>query len=181
MTKFESLVLGGGCFWCVEAVYQPLKGVMSIVPGYSGGSVPNPSYEEVCMGTTGHAEVVRVTYDPDVISLKDIVAVFWVTHDPTSLNRQGADSGPQYASVIFYEEESQKELLLESKREAQRYLDAPIVTRIEPLETFYEAEPEHHLYYQKHPDAAYCQVVIEPKLTKLRQHFSPLLKLQSMV
>lgn len=176
MAENNSIVLGGGCFWCVEAVYQHLEGVIDVVPGYAGGSVPNPTYEDVCLGTTGHVEVVKVTYDPNVLSLKDIMAVFWVVHDPTSLNRQGGDVGSQYASVAFYRDEKQHEELLESQHEAQRYLDAPIVTRIEPLEEFYEAEPEHHRYYEKHPEAAYCQVVIEPKLSKLRQHFSPLLK-----
>lgn len=175
MAQPESVVLGGGCFWCLEAAYKRLKGVTSVVPGYAGGSVPNPSYELVCTGTTGHAEVVRVTYDPATITLAEIMAVFWIIHDPTSLNRQGADVGTQYASVAFYENETQEHQLRESLKEASSYLDAPIVTRIEPLETFYEAEPEHHDYYDKHPSAAYCQVVIEPKLAKLRGHFSELL------
>ena len=127
------------------------------------------------MGTTGHVEVVQVTFDPEIIALKDIMAIFWTVHDPTSLNRQGGDVGTQYASVVFYSSDKQHRELLESQHEAQRYLDAPIVTRIEQLEMFYEAEPEHHNYYEKHPEAAYCQVVIEPKLEKLRKHFSAML------
>lgn len=175
MVKAESVVLGGGCFWCLEAVYQQLNGVTEAVPGYAGGSVPNPTYEQVCMGTTGHVEVVRVTFDPEIISLRDIMAVFWTIHDPTSLNRQGGDVGTQYASVAFYDDEKQEHELRESQAEAQRYLNTPIVTRIEALEAFFEAEPEHRNYYEKHPEAAYCQVVIEPKLRKLRQHFATLL------
>lgn len=176
MTKTESVVLGGGCFWCLEAAYAQLKGVTRVVPGYAGGSVPNPSYEQVCMGTTGHVEVVKVTFDTAVISLRDIMAVFWTIHDPTSLNRQGGDVGTQYASVAFYENDAQERALRESQAEAQRYLETPIVTRIESLDEFYEAEPEHHNYYETHPEAAYCQAVIEPKLSKLRGHFSTLLR-----
>lgn len=176
MAKNDSLVLGGGCFWCLEAAYQQLTGVKEVVPGYAGGSVPNPTYEEVCMGTTGHVEVVKVTFDPEIISLRDVMAVFWTIHDPTSLNRQGGDVGTQYASVVFYDDVKQERALHASKAEAQRYLNTPIVTRIEPLEAFFEAEPEHRNYYEKHPEAAYCQVVIEPKLQKLREHFSPLLR-----
>lgn len=176
MAKTESVVLGGGCFWCLEAAYKQLNGVVQVLPGYAGGSVPDPTYEEVCMGTTGHVEVVKVTYDPAIISLKNIMAVFWTVHDPTSLNRQGGDVGTQYASVAFYDSEAQEHDLKSSQVEAQRYLEAPIVTRITPLETFYEAEAEHHDYYVKHPEAAYCQVVIEPKLQKLRSHFSSLLR-----
>ncbi len=176
MAKTESVVLGGGCFWCLEAAYAQLKGVTEVVPGYAGGSVPSPTYEQVCMGTTGHVEVVKVTFDLDVISLKEIMAVFWTIHDPTSLNRQGGDVGTQYASVAFYEDEEQEQALRESQAEAQRYLETPIVTRIEPLDEFYEAEPEHHNYYETHPEAAYCQAVIEPKLSKLRGHFGSLLR-----
>lgn len=172
----ESLVLGGGCFWCLEAAYQQLNGVLEVLPGYAGGSVPNPTYEQVCMGTTGHVEVVKITFDPRVISLKDIMAVFWTIHDPTSLNRQGGDVGTQYASVAFYSDDEQHQALLDSQTEAQRYLEAPIVTSIQPLEAFYVAEPEHQNYYEKHPEAAYCQVVIEPKLSKLRDHFARLIQ-----
>ena len=176
MKKTESVVLGGGCFWCLEAAYKQLKGVIGAIPGYAGGAVPSPTYDEVSMGTTGHVEVVKVAFDTDVISLKDIMAVFWRIHDPTSLNRQGGDVGTQYASVAFYDDEQQERALRESQTEAQLYLDTPIVTRIEPLEAFYEAEPEHRDYYEKHPEAAYCQVVIEPKLQKLRAHFGTLLR-----
>ena len=176
MAKTESVVLGGGCFWCLEAAYSHLKGVISVMPGYAGGSVPHPTYEAVCMGTTGHVEVVKVTFDPETISLRDVMAVFWTIHDPTSLNRQGGDVGTQYASVAFYEDETQAKALHESQAEAQHHLEAPIVTRIKQLEVFYEAEEEHRNYYEKHPEAAYCQVVIEPKLSKLRAHFAPLLR-----
>lgn len=176
MKNAESVVLGGGCFWCLEAAYKQFKGVSEAIPGYAGGAVSNPTYEEVSMGTTGHVEVVKVTYDTSVLSLKDIMAIFWRIHDPTSLNRQGGDVGTQYASVAFYDDEKQLRALSESQAEAQQYLDAPIVTRIEPLEGFYDAEPEHRDYYEKHPEAAYCQVVIEPKLQKLREHFGALLR-----
>lgn len=175
MSKTESIVLGGGCFWCLEAAYQQIKGVIEVVPGYTGGSVLDPTYEAVCTGLTGHVEVVKVTFDPDVRSLDDILAVFWLIHDPTSLNRQGADVGSQYASVLFYDNESVHQAMIDSRNEAQRLSDEPIVTRIESLDVFYVAEPEHHNYFQTHPSAAYCQVVIEPKLNKLRVHFSNLL------
>lgn len=176
MAKTDSIVLGGGCFWCLEAAYSQLKGVVAVISGYAGGSTPHPSYEAVCMGTTGHVEVVKVTFDPEVVPLREIMAVFWTIHDPTSLNRQGGDVGTQYASVALYENEAQATALHASQAEAQRFLKAPIMTRIEPLDIFYEAEKEHQNYYEKHPEAAYCQVVIEPKLTKLRAHFAPLLR-----
>lgn len=172
----ESIVLGGGCFWCLEAAYQLLEGVDSVVSGYSGGSSVDATYEAVSGGTTEHVEVVKVTYDPQTISFEEIMAVFWIIHDPTSLNRQGADTGSQYASVVFYEGDKQRQAVYASRSEAQAQLDQPIVTRIEPLQEFYEAEAYHHNYFEKNPAAGYCRVVIEPKLIKLRQHFSPLLK-----
>ena len=168
----SQIVLGGGCFWCLEAAYQQLEGVVEVVPGYSGGAADQAVDDAVSTGRTDHAEVVRVTYDPKRLDLETIMAVFWLIHDPTSLNRQGADSGPQYASVVYYEDDSQKETVISSRDEAQRQLDSPIVTRVEPLTAFYEAEAYHHNYFLAHPEAGYCRAVIEPKLQKLRQHFS---------
>lgn len=175
MAKSNPIVLGGGCFWCLEAAYQQLDGVLSVVPGYSGGSADEATYEKICTGRTGHVEVVKVTYDPEKVPLETIMAVFWVIHDPTSLNQQGADVGSQYASVVFYEGDKQKQAVLASRDQAQSHLEGPIVTRIEPFEAFYEAEDYHHNYFENNPEAGYCRVVIEPKLRKLRQHFSPLL------
>lgn len=174
--KTDSIVLGGGCFWCLEAAYQQLQGVSQVISGYSGGESDQPTYELVSSGKTGHVEVVMVSFDPDIISLDDIMAVFWVIHDPTSVNRQGADVGEQYASVVYYRNEHQKERVLASRVIAQSFLDDPIVTRIEPLSAFYAAEAYHQNYYAMNSSAGYCQVVIEPKLSKLRQHFSSLLK-----
>ncbi len=171
----ESIVLGTGCFWCSEAAYQLVKGVTEVTPGYSGGDVQNPSYEQVSTSETGHAEVVRVVFDPDVVTLDQLLAIFWTIHDPTSVNRQGADVGSQYASVIFYGDEQQKTVVDASKREAQSHLGSPIVTRVEPLGEFYEAESYHHNYFETHPEAAYCQAIISPKLAKLRKHFSGML------
>ena len=171
----DSIVLGGGCFWCLEAVFQALSGVQEVVPGYSGGSTDHPTYEQVCTGLTGHVEVVRIAFDPDLIPLATILSVFWSIHDPTSPNRQGADEGTQYASVIYYEHSWQRPIIDRSRDEAQSLLDAPIVTVIGPLTTFYEAEAYHRNYFLSHPEAAYCQAVISPKLRKLREHFSALL------
>ncbi len=171
----KSIVLGGGCFWCLEAAYQLLEGVTDVVPGYAGGHTDNPSYEDVVTGSTGHVEVVNVTYDPFVVTLDTILAIFWSMHDPTSLNQQGADVGTQYASAIFYFDEEQKEMIETSKAQAQSLLEDPIVSRIEPLVHFYEAEQYHHNYFRNNPGAGYCSAVIEPKLSKLRKHFSSLL------
>lgn len=169
-------MLGGGCFWCLEAAYQLVEGVITVVPGYSGGVAADATYEAVSTGRTKHVEVVQLTYDTETASLQDIMAVFWVVHDPTSRDQQGADIGPQYASVVFYRDDAQLAQVQVSRDEAQTHLSVPIVTRLEPLEQFYEAEAYHHNYFENNPSAGYCQVVIEPKLTKLRQHFSPLLK-----
>ena len=176
MTKLESIVLGGGCFWCLDAAYRQLEGVSTVVSGYSGGSEPHPTYDDVAYGGSGHVEVVRVEFDPDIIDLNTILAVFWSLHDPTSLNRQGADAGPQYASVIFYDGQSQQKIVKMSQDEAQSQLDAKIVTRIEQLGEFYPAEDYHQDYFAKNQNAGYCSVVIEPKLAKLREHFTPLLR-----
>jgi peptide-methionine (S)-S-oxide reductase len=174
----EVATLGGGCFWCSEAVFSELKGVERVEPGYSGGSVPNPTYEQVCSGTTGHAEVVQITFDPKVISFREIIDVFFATHDPTTLNRQGSDVGTQYRSVIFYHSEEQKataEKVIEELTEAKTW-DAPIVTQIVPFKAFYQAEDYHKDYFKRHPEQAYCQVIIAPKVAKLRKLFLPKLK-----
>ncbi|MGJ3244406.1 MAG: peptide-methionine (S)-S-oxide reductase MsrA [Opitutales bacterium] len=162
-----SIVLGGGCFWCIEAVFERMDGVESVESGYAGGDQPNPTYREVCSGETGHAEVVRITYRPDTVTLSRIFDLFWRAHDPTTLNRQGADVGTQYRSIILYQDERQKEQAEASKAAAQAAFDAPVVTRIEPLGTFYPAEAYHQDYYANNPNAGYCTVVIAPKLKKL--------------
>lgn len=163
----ESVVLGGGCFWCVEALYETLDGVISVESGYSGGSVPNPTYQEVCSGSTGHAEVVRIQFDPARISLDDILDFFLEVHDPTTLNRQGADVGTQYRSIILCASEEQKTAALQSLKRAQANYKNPIVTEIARLETFYSAEKYHQDYYQNNKNAPYCRFVITPKLKKL--------------
>jgi peptide-methionine (S)-S-oxide reductase len=174
----ELATLGGGCFWCLEAVYLELKGVEQVVSGYSGGAVPNPSYYEVCEGETGHAEVVQLTFDPQEISFKDILRVFFTIHDPTTLNRQGADVGTQYRSVIFYHSQEQKGIAEEVIREitAARVWNSPIVTEVTPIETFYRAEDYHQDYFQQNMFQPYCQYVIVPKVIKLRKMFFEKLK-----
>lgn len=169
----EIATLGAGCFWCVEAVYQALKGVQRVVSGYTGGHVENPTYYQVCRGNTGHAEAVQITFDPDVISFADILDVFWVTHDPTTLNRQGPDVGSQYRSAIFYHSEEQRETAEKSKQQtdASDLWPAAVVTEIVPAATFYEAEDYHQNYYRQNPSQPYCYVMIEPKLQKLRKAF----------
>jgi peptide-methionine (S)-S-oxide reductase len=159
--------LGGGCFWCVQAVYERIAGVKSVVAGYAGGTLPNPTYEQVCSGSTGHAEVVQVEFDPERISFAKILELFWQSHDPTTLNRQGADVGPQYRSIILYADEAQRRTAEESKREAARLFARPIVTEIKLLEAFYRAEDHHQDYYANNPYAGYCSFVIRPKLQKL--------------
>jgi len=167
----ENATLGGGCFWCLEAVYQDIDGIEQVVSGYAGGSTPNPTYRQVCNGTTGHAEVVQLTFDPDVISYRDIVEVFFTIHNPTTKDRQGADVGPQYRSIILHHTPEQKEVAesVIDMLEAEGVFSDPIVTEVEPLGTFYEAEERHQDYYQRNPGLPYCQAVIEPKLKKLRQ------------
>ena len=167
-------VLGGGCFWCLEAVYRDLGGVSEVLSGYAGGHVGNPSYERVCTGTTGHAEVVRVTYDPAVLSYADLLRVFFTIHDPTTLNRQGGDVGTQYRSVIFVANDEERRMAeaVRAEIEAAEVWDGDIVTEIADLPTFYPAEPEHHDYYAKHPGAGYCRVVIAPKVAKFRKQFA---------
>lgn len=175
--QLEAAVFGGGCFWCTEAIFQNLKGVKTVVSGYAGGQTPNPSYQQVSTGKTGYVEVIKIEFSPDVIAYRDLLEVFFATHDPTTPNQQGADIGEQYRSVIFYGSEEQRrvaEKFIEGL-EQQGEFDAPIVTTIQPLDRFYEAEEYHQNFYQKNPDKPYCQVVINPKLAKLRQKFARLL------
>lgn len=173
----EKVTLGGGCFWCTEAVFQRLKGIHAVVSGYMGGHVDNPTYKDICTGTSGHAEVIEIEFDPEIISLDTILEVFWTTHDPTTLNRQGNDKGTQYRSVIFYNSPVQQSVALESiNGVAQSLWEDPIVTQVVPLEKFYIAEVYHQNYYQSHSSRGYCQVVISPKMDKLRAKFSHLLK-----
>ncbi len=173
----EKATLAGGCFWCLEAVYQQLRGVSEVVSGYAGGHVQDPSYEQVCAGTTGHAEVVHISYDPQVVSYRDLLRVFFTTHDPTTLNRQGADVGTQYRSAIFYHSESQEQdalAVLEEIEEQGIWYD-DIVTELVPLETFWAAEEYHKDYYLRNPSQGYCRVVIEPQVAKFRKEHLALL------
>jgi len=165
--------LAGGCFWCLEAVYLEMKGVLGVQSGYAGGKRPNPTYEQVCSGATGHAEVVRVAYDPDVVSYKDLLDVFFTIHDPTTLNRQGGDKGTQYRSAIFYETPEQERIARETIAEftAAKTWNDPIVTEVAPLEKFWPAETHHDNYYAQNPQNPYCAVVIAPKVAKARKHF----------
>ncbi len=174
----EVVTLGGGCFWCVEAVFDELQGVESVESGYSGGTVPNPTYRQVCTDTTGHAEVVQVTFDPKVLSLADLLRVFFTVHDPTTLNRQGADVGKQYRSVIFYRNAEQRRVAEQVMQEiaAAKIWDAPLVTELAPFEAFYQAEDYHQEYYQSNPNQPYCRVVIAPKVKKFREHYRDRLK-----
>jgi peptide-methionine (S)-S-oxide reductase len=174
----EIITLGGGCFWCTEAVFEQLKGVEKVESGYSGGKTPNPTYKEVCSGTTGHAEVIEVTFDPNVISLKEILEIFFVTHDPTTLNRQGADVGTQYRSVIFYRNEAQKKISQEVIQEITdaKIWDNKIVTELAPFTKFYKAEDYHQGYFRANPQQGYCRAVIAPKVSKFREKFRDKLK-----
>ncbi len=167
--RLERATFGGGCFWCMEAVFERIKGVKSVTSGYSGGTVPNPTYEQVCSGTTGHAESIQIEFDPSEVSYDNLLDVFWSSIDPTTLNRQGADEGTQYRSVIFYENKEQEDAARKSKAAlaaSGEYAD-PIVTAIEPLKNFYKAEAYHQQYYDNHRSAPYCTIVIKPKLKKL--------------
>ena len=164
----EKATFGGGCFWCIEAVLQRIEGVVSVTSGYAGGSVQHPTYEQVCTGETGHAEVVQVEFDPQLISYEELLDVFWQAHDPTTLNQQGADVGAQYRSVIFTAGEEQKKAAESSRKKQQKNWHDPIVTEIRPLETFWKAEDYHQNYYNNHTNAGYCRVVISPKLRKLK-------------
>lgn len=174
----ELVTLGGGCFWCIEAFFDELEGVEDAESGYSGGRVENPTYQQICTGTTGHAEVVQITFDPKVISFREILEVFFTMHDPTTLNRQGADVGVQYRSVIFYRNEEQKSAVEQVIRKVQetQVWESPIVTEIVPFTAFYKAEDYHQEYYKLNAGQGYCRVVIAPKMEKLREHFRKKLK-----
>jgi peptide-methionine (S)-S-oxide reductase len=174
----ETATLGGGCFWCLEPLYVSLEGVEDAAVGYAGGSIPNPSYQQVCTGATGHAEVVQVVFDPQVISYREILEVFFSVHDPTTLNRQGADIGTQYRSVIFYHSPEQKQSAESIVQELENsdVLSSPIVTEIAPFEDFYLAEEYHQEYYEKNPYQGYCQAIIAPKVSKFRKKFASHLK-----
>ncbi len=176
--KTEIATFGGGCFWCVEAIYEKLDGVISVTSGYSGGDVKNPTYEEVCSGTTGHAEAAQIVFDPSKLSYKDLLEVFWETHDPTTLNRQGNDVGTQYRSVIFYKNKKQKEIAetYKAKLDKSGIFKNQIVTEIVPFEHFYEAENYHQNYYERNKSQPYCQLVITPKLEKFKKIFGDKLK-----
>ncbi len=178
MKKRELATIGGGCFWCTEAVFQDIKGVSSVVSGYSGGHVENPTYKEVCGKMTGHAEVIQIEYDPEVVSFESLLEVFWTTHDPTTLNQQGADKGPQYRSVVYYHDDNQKETASKSKAEvATKLWSDPIVTEVAPLINFYPAEKDHQNFYKLNGSFhGYCTVVITPKVAKARQKFAHLMK-----
>ncbi|WP_374173974.1 peptide-methionine (S)-S-oxide reductase MsrA [Flavobacterium tructae] len=177
-SNLETITLGGGCYWCVEAVYENLDGVKSVVSGFSGGKVANPTYEEVCTGTTGHAEVVQITYDKNITDINEIFKVFFTVHDPTTLNRQGADVGTQYRSVIFYKNDEQKkaaESIIAELNKAKVY-SSPIVTKIEPFRAFYKAEDYHQNYYANNKNQPYCKMVIQPKIEKFEKVFKDKLK-----
>lgn len=178
--KKEVATLAGGCFWCLEAVYNDLRGVEKVVSGYSGGRVANPTYEEVCRGTTGHAEVVQITFDPQVLSFKELLEVFFTIHDPTTLNRQGADVGTQYRSAIYYHSPEQKEVAdkVIADITAKKIWGDPIVTEVTKLDVFYPAEEYHQRYYERNPNQGYCRMVIEPKVIKFRRQFMSKLKKQ---
>ena len=173
MSQLETVILANGCFWCTEAIFKRLKGVKSVLPGYSGGTVKNPSYDQVCTGTTGHTESTQIEFDPRIISFEKLLDIFWHTHNPTTLNRQGNDVGTQYRSAIFYHDEKQKEIAERTKKELERegvYKDS-IVTEITPFKNFYFAEDYHKNYYEQHQDAPYCSFVIDPKIHKLLQQY----------
>jgi peptide-methionine (S)-S-oxide reductase len=176
--ELEVATLGAGCFWCTEAVFDDLKGVEKVESGYSGGSVPKPSYRQICTGTTGHAEAVNVTFNPKEISFKELLEIFLTVHDPTTLNRQGADVGTQYRSAIFYHDGQQKTVAEEVIREieAAKIWDAPIVTEVTPFKDFFKAEDYHQEYFAQNPDQPYCRMVIAPKVAKFREHYRERLK-----
>lgn len=174
MERIEKAYFGAGCYWCVEAIFQRVKGVQKVVSGFSGGFIKHPSYKEVCNGNTGHAEVCEITYDANVVSFDELLEVFWKTHDPTTLNRQGGDIGTQYRSAIFYVDETQKvkALFYKEKLDKSGVFQDPIVTEIVPFEVFYSAEPEHQNYFNQHPEQSYCALVIHPKVEKFKTVFA---------
>ena len=174
----KKATFGAGCFWCTEAVFQHVAGVESVISGYAGGHIKNPAYREVCEGRTGHAEVVQITYDPDTVSYDTLLEIFWKTHDPTTLNRQGHDVGTQYRSAVFYHDEEQQQLAEKYKQRLNesKIFSGPVVTEISPLEAFYPAEEQHQNYYNNHPDQGYCSFVVRPKVEKFKQVFSDKMK-----
>lgn len=175
--QLESIILGGGCFWCIEAVYVELQGVLKVESGYAGGHVKDPSYQEVCGGNTGHAEVCKITFDPAIITLKEILEVFFTVHDPRTLNRQGNDVGEQYRSIILYSNDNQKEIATQVLQEANKTIyNGKIVTTLEPLDIFYKAEQYHQNYYALNPNQGYCRVIIAPKVAKFRKMYLEKLK-----
>lgn len=174
--KYEVATLGGGCFWCLEAVFEETRGVIDVVSGYAGGTLLNPSYEQVSSGTTGHAEVVQVTFDPSIISYEALLKIFWLIHDPTTLNRQGNDVGTQYRSVIFYHDEHQKEQAEASLKAFSSKFTKPVVTEIKPLETFYKAEAYHQDYFKNNPNQGYCMFVVSPKVEHFKHEYKDLVK-----
>jgi peptide-methionine (S)-S-oxide reductase len=180
--NMQTATLAGGCFWCLEAVFDELRGVESVESGYAGGRTGNPTYREVCSGTTGHAEVVQVKFDANVLSYRDLLNVFFAIHDPTTLNRQGADTGTQYRSAIFYHNDEQKQIAEEAIKDlnCQQIWDKPIVTEVTAFDKFYMAEDYHQEYYANNPDQPYCQVVVAPKVAKFRKHFLEMLKKQAV-
>jgi peptide-methionine (S)-S-oxide reductase len=172
MKNLSIATFGGGCFWCIEAVIQRLKGIEYLKSGFSGGFIKNPPYREVRTGRTGHAEVIQVTYDPDIISYRDLILIFMTSHDPTTLNRQGADSGTQYRSIILYHDAKQKEIAEKVFEEVKPLYEDPIVTELTPFDVFYNAEEDHQNYYNNNLDARYCQIVIDPKVQKLKKMYA---------
>lgn len=174
--KYEVATLGGGCFWCLEAVFEETRGVIDVVSGYAGGALQNPSYEQVSSGTTGHAEVVQITFDPSIISYEALLKIFWLIHDPTTLNRQGNDVGTQYRSVIFYHDEHQKEQAEASMKAFSSKFTKPLVTEIKPLETFYKAEAYHQDYFKNNPNQGYCMFVVSPKVEHFKHEYKDLVK-----
>jgi peptide-methionine (S)-S-oxide reductase len=172
----QTIVLGGGCFWCLEGLFQLITGIADVEPGYAGGDTDDPTYGTVSSGKTGHAEVVRISFDPSIVSLKTILEVFWSTHDPTTLNKQGADEGPQYRSIVLYTNDLQKDAAQRVMMDMQQYWSNPIVTEIVQLTTFYSAELYHKNYFVNNPDKAYCQLVINPKIAKFKQQYVRLLQ-----
>ena len=176
MTNIQIATFGGGCFWCIEAVIQRLKGVENIASGFSDGQIKNPAYREVCTGRTGHAEVVQVTFDADVISYHDLITIFMTSHDPTTINAQGADKGTQYRSTILYHDETQKEIATQVFKEVQEVYTQSIVTDLKPFVVFYNAEEQHQNYYNNNQEAGYCRAVIDPKIAKLRNKYADKLK-----
>jgi peptide-methionine (S)-S-oxide reductase len=171
----KKIVFGGGCFWCMEAIFQSVKGVQSVISGYSGGIIINPNYEQVCSGTTGHAEVVEVTFDPTLVTIEEILNIFWHLHDPTTLNRQGADTGTQYRSIVFFNNDEEKKTIESILQVVKKDWSKPILSEIVKLEKFYQAEDYHQNYFKNHPEQGYCNLVINPKIKELKEKYFDLL------